>query len=347
MITHKDQNQYEILIVEDNEGDFTLIQDFLEERFLTPKIYWAKNFKEANATLISTDCKIDLVLLDLSLPDKSGEGLIIEIIPLCHQMPLIVLTGYSDIEFGAKSLSLGVSDYLIKDELNATSLYKSILYSLERKKTLIQLETSERRYSDLFHFSPIPMWVYDINTLRFLDVNASAIENYGYCLEEFLEMSILEIRPVEDVPSLLEKIELLNTNNNSTNPPETYRHKKKNGEIFFVEIQIKNISFQGVLARIILASDITERFTYIEAIEKQNKKLKDIAWIQSHVVRAPLARMMGLINLMKHQGFNDPDNEELYDYLLTSAIEFDEIIKEITDKSELIKLENLKQIKLF
>lgn len=340
----KDNKRYEILIVEDNEGDFTLIQDYLEERFLIPKIYWAKNFKEAKAHLTSTDSNIDLVLLDLSLPDKSGEGLIIEITPLCHQIPLIVLTGYSDLEYGAKSLSLGVSDYLVKDELTAASLHKSILYNFERKKTLTQLEISERRYSDLFHLSPIPMWVYDINTLCFLDVNDSAIKNYGYSFDEFLQMTILEIRPEEDVPQILERIELLNTNYPTTSHG-SYRHKRKNGEIFFAEIQSNTIFFQGVLARIILANDVTERFTYIEAIEKQNKKLKDIAWIQSHVVRAPLARMMGLIDLMKHQGFGNPESEELYEYLLTSATEFDQIIKEITDKSELIKLENTQIIK--
>ena len=341
MNANKDQNHYEILIVEDNVGDFTLIQDFLEERFLTPKIHWAQSFKQAKANLISIDCKIDLVLLDLTLPDKSGENLIIEIIPICHQMPLIVLTGYSDVEFGTKSLSLGVSDYLVKDELSAVSLYKSILYNLERKKTQIQLETSERRYSDLFHLSPIPMWVYDVETLRFLDVNAAAIRNYGYTQEEFLAMTILEIRPKKENPKILERIEFLNKNKPSI-AQGIYTHQKKNGEIFFVDIQSNSIPYEGTFARIILANDITERFIYIEAIEKQNEKLKEIAWIQSHVVRAPLARMMGLINLMKHQGFDSPDNEELYNYLMTSANEFDEIIKEVTNKAELMKLEIIK-----
>ena len=148
-------------------------------------------------------------------------------------------------------------------------------------------------------------------------------------------------------PEILKKdfcTEKLNANSPTTSQG-SYRHKRKNGEVFFVDIQSNTIFFQGVMARIILANDVTDRFTYIEAIEKQNKKLKEIAWIQSHVVRAPLARIMGLVELMKHQGFGNPDSEELYDHLLTSAIEFDEIIKEITDKSEQLKLENIQIIK--
>jgi PAS domain S-box-containing protein len=329
---------FEILIVEDNAGDFTLIQDYLEEKFLTPKIVWVKNFKEAKRNLIATDCKVDLVLLDLTLPDKSGETLINAITPLCHQMPLIVLTGYSDVAFGAKSLSLGVTDYLIKDELDAASLYKSILYNLERKKTQIELETSEKRYSDLFHLSPIPMWVFDVVTLRFLDVNEAAVRHYGYTIQEFLQMSILDITLTEDVSDVLQKVKVLNRNNSKFSQG-IFRHKKKNGDLIFVDIQSNTIEFQGTLGRIILANDITERFTYIEAIEKQNEKLKKIAWIQSHVVRAPLARMMGLIDLLKKQGFDKSDNEKMYDYLLISAEELDAIIKDITNKSEEIKLE--------
>lgn len=336
---------YQILIVEDNAGDFTLIQDYLEEKFLSAKISWVKNFKQAKTLLIDTEYKIDIVLLDLTLPDKSGEELINELIPLCHDVPLIILTGYSDIEFGARSLSLGVSDYLIKDELDPVLLYKSILYNIERKKSQIQLEASEKNYSDLFHLSPLPMWVYDTETLRFLDVNIAAERHYGYTLQEFLGMTISDIRPKEDIPKMLERVTTLNQNE-PTLSSGTYRHKKKNGNIIHVDIQSNTIPFQDTLGRIILAHDITERFAYIEAIEKQNEKLKEIAWIQSHVVRAPLARIIGLIDLIKNEGFNEgSDNEKLFEYLLNSAEELDIIIRDISKKAEEIKLDIQKNAK--
>jgi PAS domain S-box-containing protein len=333
-----DNKHYEIVVVEDNLGDYTLIEDYLEEQFLSYNISWAKNFNEAKLIVNNSNIKYDLVLLDLSLPDKSGEELINEIALLYHGIPIIVLTGYSDINFGIKSLSLGVSDYLIKDELDANILYKSIVYNIERRKIALQLETSEKRYSDLFHLSPQPMWVYDIETLRFLDVNLAAEKHYGYSLQEFLGMTIKDIRPSEDTPILIRDLESINKKVGIL-PSGFVRHQKKNGEIIYVEIQSNTIPFQNTVGRLILANDVTERNAYVEAIEKQNEKLKEIAWVQSHVVRAPLSRIMGLIDLIKNYGIDDIENEELLNYLLVSAEELDNVIKDISKKAETTNLD--------
>ncbi|WP_284653143.1 PAS domain S-box protein [Flavobacterium terrisoli] len=333
----KDDKPYQIVVIEDNQGDYILIEDYLQEHFVAHTISWAKNFKEARSILTDSSFHCDLVLLDLSLPDKSGEELISEMSLLCHEIPFIILTGYSDFNFGLKSLSLGVSDYLIKDDLDAHILYKSIVYNIERKKTLLQLETSEKRYSDLFHLSPLPMWVYDINTLRFLDVNLAAEKHYGYTLQEFLGMTIKDIRPAEDVPELIKRIELLNEKPGAYSIGN-FRHQKKNGEIINVEIQSNVIPFQNTTGRLILANDITERVTHVEAIEKQNEKLKEIAWIQSHLVRAPLAKIIGLVDIIKNYGLDDAESKTMLDHLLESAEELDTIIKDITVKTSAINL---------
>jgi PAS domain S-box-containing protein len=96
---------------------------------------------------------------------------------------------------------------------------------------------------------------------------------------------------------------------------------------------------QGIAIRIIGASqDISERMIHIKAIEAQNKQLQEIAWIQSHIVRAPLARIMGLINLLKIEDEIPDDLKTLLQYILTSANEFDEIIKTISNKSQVVEL---------
>jgi PAS domain S-box-containing protein len=182
------------------------------------------------------------------------------------------------------------------------------------------------------------MWVYDIETLRFLDVNLAAEKHYGYSLQEFLGMTIKDIRPDEDIPELVKRVEFLNEAKGS-HALGTFRHRKKNGEIINVEIQSNTLPFQDTTGRIILAIDVTERFTYVDAIEKQNEKLKEIAWIQSHIVRAPLARMMSLIDIIKNYGIEDADNEKLLTHLLESAEELDVIIKDISKKSEAINLD--------
>ena len=80
--------------------------------------------------------------------------------------------------------------------------------------------------------------------------------------------------------------------------------------------------------------DITERVTHIDTIEKRNKQLLDIAWMQSHLLRAPVVKIMGLIDLIKDEFVNDPERKEIMDHLLSSAHELDEQIRDICLKTE-------------
>jgi signal transduction histidine kinase len=139
----KDKKNYKLLVIEDNEGDFLLIEHFLSEEILSPQITHVKTLKQAKELLTGQHTPFDIVLLDLSLPDSDGEQLIVEIVALCPESPVIVLTGYADIEFGIRSLSLGIFDYLLKEEINARSLFKSVIFNIERKKTRRSLEESE------------------------------------------------------------------------------------------------------------------------------------------------------------------------------------------------------------
>jgi PAS domain S-box-containing protein len=329
-----DKRGYNILIIEDNPGDFVLVEDFLFDQIEAPVISQAKTFKEAKDVLLNGQCKFDIILLDLSLPDKTGEALILDIIEICANVPVIVLTGYSDFTFGVKSLSLGVSDYILKDGLTSLSLYKSIVYSTERRKSISDLKESEKRYSDVFHFSPLPMWIVDLNSLEFLDVNRATINHYGYTREEFLSMTLKDIRPVEEIP----KLELgiaEDRKNSGTISNRIMIHKKKNGELMNVEVQISPFQYKGIKVNIVIANDITERLNYVKAIESQNEKLREISWIQSHIVRAPLARIMGLVSLFKDLKEDDDLKDKMLGYLEISANELDEIIKEITEKTKI------------
>ncbi len=82
-----------------------------------------------------------------------------------------------------------------------------------------------------------------------------------------------------------------------------------------------------------IVSDVTERLKYVSVIEAQNEKLRKIAWIQSHIVRTPLARIIGLIPLIKDLKEHTAEREQMFEYLMTSANELDEIITDITDKT--------------
>ncbi|MEI7677419.1 MAG: PAS domain S-box protein, partial [Bacteroidales bacterium] len=122
-------------------------------------------------------------------------------------------------------------------------------------------------YEVLFHKNPLPMWVYDIESLAFLEVNEAAILNYGYTREEFLSMTIKDIRPTEDMPLLLEK---LKPENYTDIDSDILRHLKKNGEIIYVQISAHFIDFEGRKARHIVAHDITQERSWEKALHQRD-----------------------------------------------------------------------------
>lgn len=332
----KDDKGYHILIVEDNFGDFVLIEEYLLDYILNPTLIHARSFQEAKLILEESKNTFDVVFLDLSLPDLSGEKLIVDTLEIANGMPVLALTGFSDLDFSLKSLALGVSDYLLKDELTPIILYKSIIYAIERNRHFDELQKSEKRYSELFHLSPLPMWVYDLETLAFLDVNQAAIQHYGYDRQDFLSKTLEHIRPSEDLPLLHNALKAYREGN-SLYPKRVFRHVKKSGEIIKVEIESSAILFNQREAKLVLVNDITEKVQYIETIETQNRTFKEISWIQSHVVRAPLARLMGLVSLLESEAIeSNPELNELLAHIKNSSIELDDIIRDISKKSESI-----------
>ncbi len=264
----KDEKPYNILVIEDNPGDYLLVEDFIMEQISNPKIIHAKTFKEALVELSNADNNLDVVLLDLSLPDKRGEEILSGITPFLPEFPVLILTGFADINFSIQSISQGISDYILKDDLNATMLYKSIIYAIERKKTATIINNSEKRYSDLFHLSPQPMWLYDTSTLLFMQVNNAAINKYGYSEEEFLGMTIFDITSLEQFDKAQEAINRLSEDQDSGNLPGRFKHVKKNGDIISVEVYSTNIIINEKNCRSIIAIDITERNEYELKITK-------------------------------------------------------------------------------
>ncbi|MDX5477911.1 MAG: PAS domain S-box protein, partial [Cyclobacteriaceae bacterium] len=213
----------------------------------------------------------------------------------------------------------------------------------ELQRAFHQLEDSEKRYRELFELSPLPMWVYDLETLEFVDVNNAAIDSYGFSRNEFLSKTIKELRPSEEIPYLEAELDK-RKNNDGFIFSGIFQHKKKSGELVDVEISTNKIRYKNLPAVLVLAVDVTLRNKYIAAIEVQNTKLKEIAWIQSHIVRAPLARLVGLVDLLEMEKRDDPDRsvatfDELFGYIRSSANELDDVIKEIIEKTERIEMD--------
>ena len=260
----KDRNEYKILVIEDNQGDYLLIEDYLKEQIEAPIIERAHNFENAKS-LLTVKSDFSIILLDLTLPDKSGNVLINEINKISFEIPIIVLTGFSDLQFSVQTISLGVSDYLIKDDLNSTSLYKSIIYSLERKKRKLQMKESEKRYSELFRLNPQPIWIFELETFHFVQVNKAASDLYGYSEEEFLNMTVFDIRPKEDVTHV--KRALANVAEDGINYGK-YRHLTKSNKILDVEVKSNFVTVDDKKYRLAIITDVTEKNRMEQEITK-------------------------------------------------------------------------------
>jgi PAS domain S-box-containing protein len=142
-------------------------------------------------------------------------------------------------------------------ETGGQKLFTVIIRDItEKKKAEEALISSEAHYRLLFKKNPMPMWVFDTETLRFLAVNFAAIKNYGYTRDEFLSMTIEDIRPPEAVPLLRAYVSTLRAPYKSAG---VWKHKKKDGTIIDVEVISHELEFNGKAARLVLSLDVTEK----------------------------------------------------------------------------------------
>lgn len=132
---------------------------------------------------------------------------------------------------------------------------------------------SEQRYHLLFDSNPHPVWVYDVRNYAILDVNSAAVRQYGYSRDEFLHLSITDIRPIEDVPRLMEKVSLSPSSVEVSGP---WRHRKKDGTLIDVEITSHPLTFAGRPARLVVATDITARKRAEEALRQSEERFRSL-----------------------------------------------------------------------
>lgn len=153
--------------------------------------------------------------------------------------------------------------FILTDDTGVvTGMIGAITDITAENEAKVQLERSEEQYRLLFERNPIPMFIYDPESFNFIEVNEAAVKNYGYEKDEFLQMSILDIRPEQDKDKVIMNVKEKRGDDVRF---EEWVHLKKNGEQLIAEISASDINYSGETYRLVIANDITEQ----RQIEKQ------------------------------------------------------------------------------
>jgi PAS domain S-box-containing protein len=231
-----------------------------------------------------------------------------------------IIFGYWNFE----SAKLVVEDECLLEQANTNDIAHAII---QKEKLDREHSIAQEMYWSLFNNSPLPMWIIDDEREGIILANDAATQVYGYTLTEYLQMNFRQLFYNRgDGTGIPRGFCNLDTRN-------TYEHLCKDGSVLMVRLGLASVSFNTRKADLMLAIDVTEAVERMRQIEEQNLALKEIAWIQSHVVRAPLATLLGLVNLLKYKDEMYIDESELVANIMTTADELDEVIHAILRKA--------------
>jgi PAS domain S-box-containing protein len=245
-----------ILHLEDNPADALLVRDQFANDELAAELRHVIRREEFISAL--DEGNWDLVLADYRLPDFNG----LEALKLVRKkfpfLPFILMSGTIGEQAAIEALKTGATDYILKqkrDRLPA-AVRRAVAEAGERAKREAaeeDLRQSEKQYRLLFQGNPHPMWVFDLETLAILEVNEAATNHYGYSRDEFLRMTLGDLRVAE------------RGKKGSFTPTDikaqglVWRHRRKDGTEVDMEVIWSPLAFHGKLAALTLATDVTVR----------------------------------------------------------------------------------------
>lgn len=210
----------------------------------------------------------------LGVADATALGAIDLLHRCAPDVALVVVTGDDPAEaLRAQALARGAQDCFALRELRPDLLRHVLRHAISRACLERERRTHEAELHALFDLNPHPMWVLDTLTLRFLAVNRAAIHAYGYSEQEFLAMSLADIRSSEEAKRLRGHVE--------AGWPESAsaaigRHRRRDGSEIEVEVRTQAAPFRGRAARLVQARDVTAERRAMRALETSERRFRDL-----------------------------------------------------------------------
>lgn len=261
-----------VLLVEDNSLDARLIEAYLDKASKSrgqPRFYIERvsRFSAAVERLSKGDRSYDVVLLDRGLPDVDRSNPVDELRARFPALPIVVLTGLDDAAAAMDAVAHGAQDYLVKGRVTAESLARVLNYAVTRQRLEQQLREREAEHRALFDQNPVPIWVYDVETLQILEANAAAQRNYGWTREEFLAMRATDIGMQKDASGVKDDLFLDGV---------IQAHRTGYGQEILADVSMHTMQFRGRNACLVLALDVTETQHMVEVLAANEQRYREL-----------------------------------------------------------------------
>lgn len=336
------EDRLKILIIEDSPDDLDLIERELERagfRFVSMAVSNREQFERG-----LSDFQPDVILSDHSLPQFNS----IEAMQIWkdHQktrirsVPFILITGSVSEEFAVQSMKAGAGDYILKDRLrrlpsSINSALEKARLEQERMSYMSEVISQASLMREAEHLANFGSWQVDLVTGKH-QWSDEAFRIFGFTpgeIEPDYEKFFRFVHP-EDKPAL--EVVIQQAIDNLPFQECEYRIIDNVEEVKHLHsrILVKHDEQQQAYQLIGFTLDVTRQKQQTRELELQNQRLMDIAWVQSHEVRAPLARIMGLVQLIKRYPNDETDILQTLNHIVQSANDLDEIIRKIVRKTE-------------
>lgn len=225
-----------------------------------------------------------------------------------HLYDLISSFEKSRISMALKCVNEGSDQHLNQVEMIGGGSYDLHLFNQVQNAGIIctvvpTMNPKNQTFQHIFYDNPHPMWIYAVETCRFLEVNNAAIEQYGYTREAFLTMTIQQLRSETVESKIGSHIHQVETDFSKIK--EVFQHRTFTGQIIHVELSAWDIEYQGVKARTVLVSNVTKRVEAEEALRVSEARLKEsnaqkdkFFSVIAHDLRSPFSGFLGMTSLM-------------------------------------------------